>query len=127
MTVRWVFTDTDTAETATVELNPNKMDTPTTPRSLTWGFSSDGVLRGVDLGNDSPAEWSFSGAILTKSHYDLLLSWAQRDEILHVTDHLARTFEVLIRQFDPVERLPNATRPWRADYAMTCLLLKEIP
>lgn len=127
MTVRWIFTDTATAETATVVINPNAMESPTTARQFEWGFSIDGQLRGAETGPAQPAEWSFSGVILTKNHYDMLLAWSQRDEVLHVTDHLARTFEVLITKYDPVERLPTRARPWRADYAMTCLLMKEIP
>ena len=73
-----------------------------------------------------PVEWTFGGVLLTKDHYDSLLEWTKKLTVVRITDHLLRTFEVIITRFDPVERLPTATRAWRADYTMTCLLLKEV-
>jgi hypothetical protein len=126
MTVRWTFTDTETDETITVPVNPNKMSSPTAARTLKWSHAPDGVLRGIDTGAERPVSWTFSGVIFTKSHYDLLLTWAQRDTVLEISDHLGRTFEVIIEQYDPVERRPTGTKPWRATYTISCLLLREI-
>ena len=126
MTVRWVIRDTVTDESITVPVNPNKMGSPTAARTLKWSFAPDGVLRGIDTGAERPVSWTFSGVLLDKNHYDLLLAWAQRDTVLHITDHLDRTFEVIIERYDPIERRPSGTRPWRATYTITCLLLKAI-
>jgi hypothetical protein len=64
--------------------------------------------------------------LLTQGHYDLLLEWADKLKVIWIADHLGRVFEVVVSQFDPVERLPTAARPWRADYTMTCKLLREV-
>lgn len=122
---RWRFEDQVTSEAVRLTLNPNKMGAPSRPRSMTWATGSTGPIRGIDV--PGPAfEWSFSGVLFTEAHYSLLLSWTQRLVPLHITDHLGRTFEAVIRKFDPVERLPTARAPWRADYTITCLFLKEI-
>lgn len=124
-TVRWKFFDTETNESITLPLNPNKADATTAAREFAFGYSPDGVLRGFDPGPDKPMSWTFSGVILEKAHYDLLLAWAKRSSVLVITDHVGRVVEVLIEKFDPIERPASRRYPWKADYTMTCLLLKE--
>jgi len=133
MTVRWRFYDLGTDEEVILPLNPNSMTTPTTARTIEWGWGSQGRdgsgvkrLRGISTPVDQAGTWQFGGVILTKAHYDLLLAWAGRLALLRVQDHLGRRFKVVIQKFDPVERLPTATKPWRADYQMTCLLLERL-
>lgn len=122
--VRWRFEDMENNDTVVVPLNPNEMSTPTRARLMQWG-SYRGNLKGQER-SGPPAEWSFTGVLLTESHYDLLLAWTKRLHVLRVTDHLDRTFEIIIQKFDPVERPRAALREWRADYTMTCLLLRRI-
>ena len=129
MTVRWKFEDRETDEIVYLPINPREMSSPTIGRQMqyAWGSSAGRErIRAIDLGVQQPTTWTFTGVILTKSHYDLLLEWADRLHVLRVTDHLDRTFEIIIQKFDPIERLPTATRSWRADYTMECLLLKEL-
>ena len=126
--VRWRFEDPATSEVWHVPINPKEMSSPTSPRSMRYAFGSYwGVdrIRGIDKPS-GVTEWSFGGVLLTKEHYDSLLEWAQKLTVVRITDHLERTFEVIITRFDPIERLPTATRAWRVDYTMTCLLLKEV-
>lgn len=128
LVVRWRFVDTVTSDVVTLPINPNQMSTPTAPRNFAWAWGSrwgNNRMRGIESPLDGAQSWTFSGVILSESQYDLLLSWAGRLSILEVTDHLGRTFKVVIQKFDPVERLPTATKPWRADYTMTCLFLGE--
>lgn len=130
--VRWTFFDTVTSETATVMLNPNAMSSTSQPRNMEFSMPAPGgwagtQLRGIDLISQQPHSWTFEGVILAKAHYDMLVDWSSRLHVLQITDHLGRTFETIIQKFDPVERLPTKTKPWRADYTMTCLLLAEIP
>lgn len=124
---RWLLHDPGAVESVRLPLNPNKMDSPTRPRNMTWAFSSfgDQKIRGFDT--PGPAtDWNFSGVLLTEAHYTLLLDWTKRLVPLHITDHLGRTFEVVIKKYDPVERPTSRLRPWRCDYTITCLLLGEI-
>ena len=125
--VRWILEDPGAVESIAVPLNPNKMDSPTRPRNMTWAWTHYGPdhMRGIDV--PGPAtNWTWGGVLLSQTHYDLLLDWTKRLVPLHITDHLGRTFEVVIQKFDPVERLPSPNHPLRVDYTMTCLLLGEI-
>lgn len=126
--IRWVLEDVGAVESIVLPLNPNKMDAPTRGRNMTWAWGTawgQDRMRGID--NPGPApQWTWSGFLFTESHYNLLLAWTKRLARLYLSDHLGRTFEVVIQKFDPVERLPTAKHPWRVDYTMTCLLLKEI-
>lgn len=124
--IRWRFTDEEAEESAILILNPNKMSTPTFTREVTYGWTPARGFAGVDRSQGQPTSWTFEGAILTKAHYDQLLEWSQRGVVLRVDDHLGRSFGIIIEKYDPIERYPTATRPWRADYTMTCLLLEVI-
>lgn len=128
MTQRWLLNDPAAPLSVYVPINPNKMEAPARPRNMQWAWGTawgQDRMRGID--QPGPAtQWTFSGLLLTKAHYDLLLDWSGKLTRLNITDHLERTFEVVIQKFDPVERLPTRQRAWRADYTMTCLLLKEI-
>lgn len=133
--VRWIFRDISDGESVVLPLNPNKMSSPTFQRNMefAWGTRaneswSGGIsrIRAIDNGQGQPTTWTFEGVILKESHYNLLLAWTKRLQVLHMTDHLSRTFEVIIQRFDPIERLPSATNAWRVDYSMSCLLLREI-
>jgi hypothetical protein len=125
---RWILTDVGTGESVRVPINPREMSSPTTARSMqyAWGAAPGAVMRAIDNGVDQPTEWTWTGVLLTKAHYDLLLAWTKRLATVQITDHLGRTFETIIQKFDPVERLPTAHREWRADYTMTCLLLRRV-
>lgn len=130
--IRWVFEDTETSESVRLPLNPKEMSSPFPARELAFAWTAHaeqgiGRARIFDRTRSTPVEWSFGGVILYKSHYDLLLDWAQRMNLLRVTDHLGRTFEIIIQSLDVRERQRTmATQEWRADYTMTCLLLKEV-
>jgi hypothetical protein len=128
MTERWTFTEPISGDTWMVPINPNSMTAPSFARNLTFAYGSkwgQERIRAIDKATQ-PREWSFSGVLLTKDHYDSLLEWSQKLALVRISDHLGRTFEVVITQFDPIERLPTPKRPWRVDYTITCMLLKEI-
>lgn len=128
LVVRWTFTDTTTDEKVVLPINPNEASPPSSARTFQWAWGSrQGLNRVRGISRPTPpTEWTFGGVIRTKEHYDLLLEWSKRDSIVHVTDHLERTFEIMIKGFEPTERLPTGSTPWRATYTMTCLLLKEV-
>lgn len=143
--VRWTFFDVETSESVVLPLNPNEMSSPTFQRSTksawTSRFSARGTAGGgngaepdngrgrprlFDSGPSSPTDFTFSGIIQSEAHYELLLEWAKRCNLLRVTDHLGRTFEMIIQRFEPVEQRPTATNLWKMHYTMSCLLLKVV-
>lgn len=130
--VRWRFEDTETDESIILPLNPNQMSSPYQGRALSFawgGFVGEGIGRPRVWGatQPSPVELTFGGVLLTKSHQDLLLDWIKRLHVLRVTDHLGRTFEMILQKLEITERQRSAAaKEWKADYSMTALLLKEI-
>ena len=129
MTVRWIFTDTETDETVTLDLNPNEASPPESGRNLkfAWGtYWGNDRMRVIDRPADTPVGWTFGGVIRTEAHYTQLLEWAGRDTVLRIDTHVGRGYEVIVQKFDPIERRPTANVAWRAKYTMTCLVLEEI-
>lgn len=130
---RWTFTDTVTGPTGlgtwTMPINPNSMSAPPTVRDLRFGAS-------VRVGRNRPRtfrtpaqaqEWSFSGVIRTQAHHDTLREWALSGHLIEIRDHLGRVFEAVITVFDPVDRAPTPTTPWRFTYTMKTLVLRSHP
>lgn len=110
-------------------LNPNSMTSVTFDKQLdTFVGGVHNTLTEVrTIQSAAPAkDWSFGGVIRTKAHYDGLVYWAKKSGKVRVTDHLGRTFEVLIRQFDPEDRKPTGTVAWRLQYTMKTLLLRRV-
>ena len=129
MTTRWVLTEVATGATWTMPINPDSMTSPFPDRELTHARGVAGQLTQVRsvVAPPRPVEWEWSGVIRTQAHYDDLAVWAQKPGKVRVTDHLGRTFEVMLRAFEPEDRPPTKTTPWRLRYSMKALLLRRIP
>jgi len=98
--IRWQFSDSTVPETWTVPFNPNVMSSPfrkTTKESMP-GAINDGRPRA--LSTDTPVEWTFGGVMRTQFHYDEMLRWVQKPNEVQITDHLSRTFVVLLTQLE---------------------------
>lgn len=127
--VRWTFLDIVTDERVVLPINPNEANGTDVPREMSWAWGSywgQDRMRGMNRPPQSPVEWTFSGVLQTQEHHDLLLEWFRRSSILHVTDHLHRTYEIMASKFEFVDRTPTPRHPWRGTYTMTCLMLKEV-
>lgn len=127
--VRWTFKDTKTGETAVFYFNPHEATSPSFPRDFmyAWGSASGpDRIRVMERPLSNPPQWTFTGHVYSVEHYAFMLTWAERDTILRVTDHVGRTFETMIQKFEMIEKRPTATRPIRGTYSITCLLLREI-
>lgn len=126
-TTRWVLVDVHTDETWTMPINPDQMSSPLQDRSIATSY---GTQAGPDrvrsfVTPTAAKEWTWGGVIRTKAHYDQLAYWARKSRKVRVTDHLGRTFEVLMQAFAPVDRRPTGQTPWRLRYEMTTLVLRR--
>lgn len=123
MTTRWVFLDTVTSETWTVPMNPNAMTSPLLDHATTPGTVSpiDARHYGARRVLSAPKEWKISGLVRTQSHHDLLIYWASKTDLLHITDHYGRTFAARIRSIDMQDRKANRNVPWRLRYSINAL------
>ncbi|NUS01910.1 MAG: hypothetical protein HOV97_05025 [Nonomuraea sp.] len=132
MTQRWTFTDPVGGTSWTTPINPNQASSPFPTRSLqlapsNWADVGRGLQRlRVFEAPPQPVEWQFGGVLRTKEHHDALRSWAKKSNEIRVSDHLGRTFEVIIKSFRPVERRPTPTVSWRMTYTVTALVLRRV-
>lgn len=125
MTTRWVFEDTVNPETYTVPINPNEMTSPhKTHVTIAAPVSPvDGRIRAT-RNFPLPREWSFSGVIREQTHHDALLAWVAKPYPIFITDHLERTWYVLLTEFAPVERRTNIKAPDRYTYEVKGYVLE---
>lgn len=126
---RWVFFDPSNGEQWVFPVNPNKMNSPFPPRNITMAHGTHAGpnrIRAMDMAPSGPASWTFGGVILTRAQHEALTDWASRNRMLRLTDHLGRTFEVVVQNFNPTDRRPTPGRPWRGQYEMTCLALRQV-
>jgi hypothetical protein len=123
--VRWVFQDMETNETYRVEINPNEMSGYVFPKSFNFARYGSGRLRGVQ-GRREPLDLTFGGVVRTKTHHDRLLEWQRKPGKVRVTDHLGRTFEMMIKSVDMIDRRPTGSTTWRFRYTFNCLLLRRV-
>jgi len=123
--VRWIFQDLETNETYQVELNPNEMSSYMFSKGFDFAHYGTGRVRGVQSRRE-PVDLTFGGVVRTKSHHDALIEWQQKPGKVRVTDHLGRTFEMMIRSLDMLDRRPTGTNSWRFRYTFNCLLLRRV-
>lgn len=106
----------------TVPLNPREMSSPFPERQISTRFTVSSLGRALLFeGAAQPPTWTFSGAILDYEHYERLLEWSDKPNVLRVTDHFGRTVRGIIQKFDPVPKR-GGNRYWRHEYTMTMIL-----
>lgn len=121
----WTLFDPATSETWVMPINPDAMTSPHPRKDFKH---ASGVRNGLDrirsmMTPPTPTEWSWEGVIRTEAHYNSLLAWAQKTDVVHVTDHLGRTWQIVMKKFTPTDRKPMANVPWRMRYQMTVINL----
>lgn len=124
---RWTLKDTVTNDVFSMPINPDSMTSPEPDRNLTFGasgFRNDRV-RTYAVAPDAK-EWQWGGVMRDKAHHDALHDYASRKVPVEVTDHLGRTYRVVITQFDVTDRRPTKTVNWRLRYQMTVRIIRRI-
>jgi hypothetical protein len=98
---RWVFFDPKPGgEQYVVPVNPDSMSSPHTQRVLSTGHTTrpDGQVL-VWEGTVIPADWTITGTVLDRDHYDALERFQALSNRIWIVDHLNRgwlcTFETL--------------------------------
>lgn len=127
-TVRWTYEHVDTGDVYTFPINPKSMTSPL-PTGVA-GTPAAGVRAGttattVDVRRGAPVNWSFAGSIRTQAQHDAMKAWNERSGKVLVTDHLGRTFECFLQDFEATERKTNRVAPDRWQYTVKALLLRQ--
>lgn len=126
--LRWRFTDPSTGEQWTVPINPNQMSSPHRGKQMVYAHGThigEHRIRAVQTPGEI-VHWEFGGVIRTKRHHDDLHYWAEKEHEVEISDHLGRTFEVIIEEFRPEDRTPRAEVPWRMTYTMRAMILRRV-
>lgn len=130
MTQRWTFEDAAAAETWTMPINPNSASSPFPARNISTvaGADPSAGLGRTRMFEQPPtlASWQFGGLLRTKAHHDELVRWVKKSGEVLVTDHLGRTFAVLLQSLAVTDQRPRAGNDWRMTYDVTALVLRRV-
>jgi hypothetical protein len=121
----WRWEDQTDGTVQVMPINPNDGAAPTYAKSLTKERSvAPGALGQVLIyeGADQPREFSFSGVILEKVHYDFILNIWNKRHLVKLTDDLGNEYIVYLETFTP-KRVRSASRPWRHTYDASAVIV----
>lgn len=120
MTVRWVLVHEDDATTITLSINPNTMDSFPRDRSLTTAYPSRNTQdrQRTFQSPSTPPSVKWGGVVRTQAQYEALRTWVRKPGVVEVTDHLGRTFRVVMQSFVP-DRKGRRPGSYRMKYTIT--------
>lgn len=132
MTARWTFHDDVADETWVMPINPNRASSPFQTKAFTTAQGADIASTGIARTRVfqaplAPKEWEFGGILRTQAHHDALVAWVKKDNEVTITDHLERSFEVLLRAVQFQEQRPRPGALWRMTYTVNALVLRPAP
>ena len=135
--IAWVFYDPVTDDTYRMPVNPNnEQSSRSVQKSQKFAVaagryddpsatpSSYNNVTLIYEGPDEISRFNFSGVIYTQIEYINLFSWAEKPNMIHITDDLDRTFEVYVVSFS-TERRRSKKFPWKHNYTMEAVI-KEV-
>lgn len=123
--LRWQFQDMNTYEIYIVELNPKQASSHRLAKAFDSARHGGQRMRMTKTASQ-PTDWTFGGVVRSHTHHDALIDWQKRPGKVRVTDHLGRTFEVMMRSLEMTDRRPAGDNTWRFEYTFNCLLLRRI-
>ena len=122
---RWRFINPANGTFYQFPNNPREMSEVFPQRNIT--AMTTAALNGQPLlweGAVAPWEWTFSGDILTRAHYEAMQTWFYTRSIgtFQIRDHYGRVFNVSPLQFKPKPKT-TVGMYWRSTYDCRVLVL----
>jgi hypothetical protein len=124
--IAWRWEDPTEGTVQFMSLNPNEGASPTFAKQLTKERTvAPGGQAALLIyeGADQPAEFPFSGTILTQQQFEFLQNAWEKRHLLLLTDDLGRVFTLYLESFSP-RRVRSASYPWRHTYDATAVVVK---
>lgn len=115
---RWSLRDPATNEIWVFPHNPKKMTSPHPPKQTQIFSRGIGGISRVLQYRQAPYEWQFSGVIRTEEHFSGLTDWTKKTGIVHLTDHLGRTWRIRMQALELDEKRPSRRSDWRFEYTV---------
>lgn len=134
--ISWTLYDPELDEEYNLPVNPYE-DGGSFAISKGVGYETVSGMYQDSLGNDrigtivfgtpDPLEtFNFSGRTYDDAQHTEMERWAAKNEPVHLTDDLGRTWEILIDRFEP-RRLPTMKNsPYKHSYTLSGIVLSEI-
>ena len=118
--VKWEISDGDT--TVNLAYNPVTMSSPFPQKQI----SISTPLNLVTLEPSPAFQWTFEGNVYTDEEYNKLVEWHSKDQILELTDHLGRMWNVISERLDIKDRRDTKKNSQRYTYTWTVLNLGRV-
>lgn len=115
--LRWVFHDPQTSANYTVPKNPATMSFPTARRNLQTLPLIAGRMPAL-AAPPQPPDIQFQGWLAGQTHHDTLLDWVAKEYAVQITDHLSRTWTVLLSSFEMTSRRGFGNDWYRGTYVI---------
>lgn len=120
---RWLWEDPIALDEWRMPRNPSAMTSPLKTRQ-TEGLGRMQEDRALALRRqDAPLDWKFSGIIRDLAFETTLLDWAGRENLLFITDHLGRRWEVATNAVSIIPRRTGRPGGYRASYDVSVFVL----
>jgi hypothetical protein len=117
---RWSLDD-GAGDVYSFEVNPNEMSSPWEDINVVASVTTAGNFL-LTQGSRQAKQFTFSGVLLTKDQYDVMVTWLQKKRRVYLIDHFGRRLIVFLTSFNPT---PKRRVGWKHQYEMTMLVLSE--
>ncbi len=119
----WELSDSVTATTYELPVNPNQGGTPSYSKNIQYrNTAGPGGKVLMFEGREEAKTIQVSGSILEQTLLDQLVVWYNKRNAIELTDDLGRIFRVYITSFSPT-RIRRGTRPYYHEYQMEMTIL----
>lgn len=119
----WTFLDLVTDVEYVMERNPNTMSSPLLPKSINPYINTNAKIGHAIQGKAPASEFTFGGNCRTEAFFNALVYWSENTNPVRITDHLGRSWDVVMTGIDVKEKKYSAHSQWRFSYEMKCLVL----
>lgn len=123
---RWLWEDPVLVTSWRMPRNPAAMTSPLKVHQ-TEGMARLTDDRAIAMRRqDAPQEWRFSGPIRDTAFETTLLFWLNKENVLYITDHFGRRWEVAIQTFSIIPRRIGNQGKYLAGYDVSAYVLGSI-
>lgn len=119
--VPWIMRDVASDDEYEFAVNPLDMSFPLVQKRLTTQYTTAGKPITWEGRSEVPVV-SFSGTILYREHYEIMLEWLEKSTQIALTDDFGRNFWLFLTEFSPSRRY-SADFPWRHEYSASGLII----
>lgn len=123
---QWIFTDPLDASTYMLPHSPREASSPEPRRRQTETFAPVGADIAYARSTPSLVEWTFAIRYYNATEVAALRDWCRKKRLIQITDHLGRTYEVVVLRGEAVEGIPSPRRSNRGVFNAACNVVRRV-